>query len=77
MQIAEILREKNAFLFGIYDRKHLCVCLTRTALWQQTCAYHEKIAGIPRICNKYPHLNINQLGNDLISQNSSCDWGKS
>ena len=26
MKIAEILREKNAFLFDKYDRNHVCVC---------------------------------------------------
>ena len=52
-----------------HDRKHLCVCQCTRLLERRSGnkrAYHEKIAGIPRICKKYPHLNINELGNDLI-----------
>ena len=69
MQIDEIMSVKNAFLFGKYDRKHLCACQCTHLLERRsdkTCAYHEKIAGFPRICKKYPHLHIDERGNDLI-----------
>ena len=68
MQIAEIMRVKIAFLFDKYDRKHVCVCQCTRLLERRsdtTCAYHEKIAGFPRICKEYPHLHINVRGNDL------------
>ena len=80
MQIAEIIWVKNALLFDKYDRKHVCVCQCtrlRERRSDKTCAYHEEIAGFPRICKKYPHIHINEQGNDLIWQYSPCDWGKS
>ena len=53
MQIAEIMGVKNALLFDKYDRKHLCVCQCtrlRERRSDNTWAYHDEIAGFPRIC---------------------------
>ena len=72
MQIAEILWVMNAFLFDKYNRKHLCVYQCTRLLERRSDKRHSR-----EFAKKYPHLNINELGNDLIWQNSPCDLGKS
>ena len=61
MQIAEILWVKNTFLFDKYDRKHLCVCQCTCLLEWRSDKRHSR-----EFAKKYLHLNINELGNDLI-----------